>query len=93
MVDELTLRDVLQQMGEGLGRVEEDVRGSRTEMREQIGALRVEMRGEMGGLRTEMGGLRAETERRFRHLYGLLVVTLLSVVTAGLGVAGLWIKM
>ena len=39
MVDELTLRDVLQQMGARLGRVEEDVRALRAEMDRRFGRM------------------------------------------------------
>ena len=44
MTDELTLRDVLQQMGARLGRVEEDVRALRAEMNARLARVEDDLR-------------------------------------------------
>ncbi len=86
MVDELTLRDVLHQIGERLGRVEEDVRGLRTEMREEIGALRTEMR-------SEISSLRSDYDKRFDQLTNMVTGTLVSVILLTITIIGGWIIM
>ena len=89
MPDELTLRDVLQQMGARLGRVEEDVRALRAEMNERLEQMRAEMNERLEQMRGEMRELRGDMDRRFGRMMGLQVTVLLALVV---GIGGLWLK-
>ena len=94
--DQLTVRDVFQQVNTRLGRVEEDVRGLREEMvrrfervEEQFGELRAEMGRRLERVEEQFGELRAEMDRRFGRQTGLMVTILLALV---IGIGGLWLK-
>ena len=107
MSENLTTRDVFQQLDTRVGRVEVDIRDSRAEMNTGFVQLRGEtntgfaqLRGEMNAgsaqLRDEMNAgfaqLRDEMNTRFDRVFGILVGLVVGIGALLVGVAGIWLK-
>ncbi len=85
MPDELTLRDVLQQLGARIDQVGALVAhmGSRIErVEDDLRAFRVEVNERLAQIQDHI-------DRRFDRVTGLLVTVLLGIVV---GIGGLWLK-
>ncbi len=96
MSENLTTRDVFQQLDTRVGRVEVDIRDSRAEMNAGFAQLRGEMNAGSAQLRDEMNAgfaqLRDEMNTRFDRVFGILVGLVVGIGPLLVGVAGLWLK-
>lgn len=86
MTENLTTRDVFQQLDARLSRVEDDVRSLRSEMQAGFQALRDEVRAAAQDLRSEMN-------QRFDRLSAMFVSLMIGYGALALGIAGIWLKL
>ena len=85
MSENLTTRDVFQQLDTRVGRVEVDIGDFRAEMNVGFAQLRGEMNAGFAQLRDEMN-------TRFNRVFGILVGLVVGIGALLVGVAGLWLK-
>ena len=85
MSENLTTRDLFQQLDTRVGRVEVDIRDSRAEMNVGFAQLRGEMNAGFAQLRDEVN-------TRFDRVFGILVGLVIGLGALLVGVAGLWLK-
>ena len=69
-------------MDDGFKEVRGEIAGLRSEMHAEITGLRSETHAGFGAVRAEITGLRAQSERQFRWLVGLMVMIALGLFTA-----------
>ena len=74
-------------MDDGFKEVRGEIAGLRSEMHAEITGLRSETHAGFGAVRAEIAGLRAQSERQFRWLVGLMIMIALSFFTAIAAVA------
>lgn len=73
MVQEIGVREVLVQLDTRLGRLEEDLRTSRQEAREEMDALREEVLGHIVRLDGKIDALSQEMNRSFWRLLAIML--------------------